>query len=670
MVPAHRQYRPDIDGLRTLAVLPVVFFHAGFAGFSGGFVGVDIFFVISGFLITQLLLKDSASGHFSIVGFYDRRIRRIFPALFLVIAATLAAGMLVLLPSELIALGRSAMSATAFYSNFYAWSETRYFGGQPFENPLLHTWSLAVEEQFYIAWPLVIAVLAGKRWRSFLLPATLFAAITSLALAVVLVDYSQKTAFYMFPPRAWELFLGAILAIGTEAPIPRRSLRQVASAMGTILVLAPVFIYDERTPFPGLAAIPPCLGAALVIWGNRGQDTLAYTILSLRPLVAIGLISYSLYLWHWPIFAIYRLHTGKALTTGPALVLTAASIMLAWLSWRFVERPFRRRHERTDRRSDQRKVILGGLTAMGVTILACLGLISSHGLPSRLPQAARLVDQHTTDILHDVVGCIAGGDAPITSVAHDCIETSPSANRAETLIWGDSHARAYALGLQQRLRAEGHPLLVLVRTGCIPLPGAKPLFLSKRSSNNCRDFASEALQTAASLPHIRTVVLAARWDQLGGIDVQSEKTVAPDRWVTDSVSSEHSIANTDRAARAALMRTASELQRAGKTLVIMLQAPSFPAAPAKCVARSLWHGSSLSRCETNEAQLRAQRAPITAMMQEVAARYGNVVLVDPLPRLCPAGRCIVTYDGESLYRDEHHLTAAGSRYVSPIIPVG
>lgn len=670
MKPAGTAYRPDIDGLRTLAVVPVVLFHAGFSAFSGGFVGVDVFFVISGYLITGLLLKDAAEGRYSILGFYDRRIRRIFPALFTVIVATLAAGAIVMLPSELIALSRSALSAVAFYSNFYAWSETRYFGAQPFENPLLHTWSLAVEEQFYILWPLAIALLARKRWRRFLLPVTLAATLASFVMAVLLVDFSQKTAFYMFPPRAWELFLGAILAIDPNRLSLGRKLREAAAAIGAMLVLAPVFLYDDRTPFPGLSAVVPCLGTVLIIWSNRSRDTFIFRVLGSGPFVAIGLISYSLYLWHWPIFALYRLHTGAAPSAAAATGLTALSVGLAWVSWRYVERPFRvKRHAISDTPADQRKVIFAGLGVMAATALACGALIAFRGLPGRLPAAAVQADQRPNDLLRHVVGCIAGGDTPMTSVERDCVASNPLARQADTAIWGDSHARAFALGLQRRLGEEGRPLLVMVRTGCVPLPGAKPLFLSDRSSTNCKTFADQALHALASLPELRTVVLAARWEQLGGIGNNGE-AVPPDRWLIDAANSERSIANSNRVAKDSLIHTAAALQRAGKTLVIMLQAASFPEGPAKCVARSMWHGRPTTQCEVTEASLRARRAPVLALMQEVAARYPNVVLVDPLPRLCPKGRCIVTLHGASLYRDEHHLTAAGSRYVSPIIPVG
>ena len=393
-------YRPDIDGLRAIAVLSVVFYHAGL-GFPGGYVGVDVFFVISGYLITALILKDLERGSFSMANFWERRIRRIFPALAAMVAVTCVAGWFLLLPEDLAKLGASVIAQSLLVSNFYFWRTTNYFGGANEEKPLLHTWSLAVEEQFYLIFPIALMAFwwAWSRWqkaqadrRSKFADRTLGAghspldsslatsysslatspigdqrrgalfwiftavALLSFGLSIWGVKAQPFATFFLLPTRAWELLLGSILAVSPAAMLLRHAaLRDLLSFAGLAGIFLPVFFYNEQTPFPGLTALPPCLGTAALIWANTtpancvpNQSRFA-SALSWPPIVFIGLISYSLYLWHWPVICFSSYWAVSEFTAVEKWGLVLASVVLAVASWRWIETPFRKKQYFTTR---------------------------------------------------------------------------------------------------------------------------------------------------------------------------------------------------------------------------------------------------------------------------------------------------------------------------------
>ena len=360
-------YRPDIDGLRAIAVLGVVFFHAGL-GFPGGYAGVDVFFVISGFLITSLILKELRQGTFSLLGFWERRARRILPALTVVVVAILIAGWFFLLPADYEVLGKQIVALAALSSNIKFWWETGYFATSAEEKPLLHTWSLSLEEQFYLLIPLLLWFLFRLRKSSWVAPVLFLGAIASFTLSVIGSYRAPSATFFLLPTRAWELAAGSLLAF--VQPIPQPRLRTLIAWLGLAAILGPLFFYAPGIRFPGLTALPPVAGAALLIWsGLRPPSSdlrpptsdlrpptsvlrppssdsrlpLPNRLLATRPLVWIGLLSYSLYLWHWPLFAYCKYLSSTPPTLPVRLSLVAISVLLAWLSLCFVERPFRSR---------------------------------------------------------------------------------------------------------------------------------------------------------------------------------------------------------------------------------------------------------------------------------------------------------------------------------------
>lgn len=388
-VPAatHR-YRPDIDGLRALAVLPVVFYHAGFRGFGGGYVGVDVFFVISGYLITGIILRDLVLGKHAIGDFYRRRILRIFPALFFVIAAVTVMASVILMPDELLRYAQSLAAATLFGSNMLFFHESGYFDAASEVKPLLHTWSLAIEEQFYILWPVVLALVYAVRSERLRIVVWSIC-VVSLIAAIFMVAKDRSAAFYLLPSRGWELALGGALALVPHR-IGDRRINEALAAVGMLAILWCVWKYTVQTPFPGAGALPVCVGAALIIYTGGGQGTFVSRLLSMRPPVFIGKISYALYLWHWPVlvFASISLVAQPSLMRG--LVAVGISFVLAVLTWQFVEKPFRA----GGRRWSNKSVFVGALIAMAGAMSLAGMLFATDGFARRYTAEQRSVARY------------------------------------------------------------------------------------------------------------------------------------------------------------------------------------------------------------------------------------------------------------------------------------
>ena len=495
-------HRPEIDGLRALAVLPVILFHAGFGLFGGGYVGVDVFFVISGFLITAIISNEQRAGRFSIVRFYERRARRILPALFFVMVACLPAAWLLMLPAEAAAFGKSLMAVSVFVSNVLFWRTSGYFDLAAEEKPLLHTWSLGVEEQFYIVFPLLLALC----WRFGVRRLTLLLAVLaglSLAASQWALDRFALASFFLAPTRAWELLAGAGVALGCNQALRFKPVAawprwvvQVLGLLGLALIVAPVFLYSADTRFPGLAALPPVLGTVLVLIFVQ-PDTWAGRALTLRPVLWLGVISYSAYLWHQPLLAFVRL--GQTAAPSSALLGAAAllSLGIGHLSWRFVEAPFR------DRQRWSRRAIFTASAALTIGfVLMGLALSRTQGLPQRWSTHNRaLIDPPKTR----VEGCPA-----VDAWLHVC-RIGQAGRPGVVALLGDSHAYALASALDELLAHDGLAGYV-VHTGCHPIPG---IFDSREPSTpERRAFCAEAdrkLLAFVSQPDIRSVLVAVRW---------------------------------------------------------------------------------------------------------------------------------------------------------------
>lgn len=369
-------YRAEIDGLRALAVIPVILYHAGIAGFSGGFVGVDIFFVLSGYLISSILLHDLAQGQFSLGRFYERRARRILPALFLVLLVCLPLAGWLLLPHEWVEFGQSLIAVNLFASNILFWLNTDYFAATAETIPLLHTWSLAVEEQFYVLFPLLLWWLWAKA-RSYLWPVMGLLLVLSLGFSEWFWRQSIEANFFLLPSRMWELLLGVLCALYLQKHTPLTGLSaEIMSVAGLIAIVTSITLLHSGIPFPSVYTLIPTLGTVALILSN--SQTLVSRLLSTKVLVGIGLISYSAYLWHQPLFVFARLASPDTLSIGLLLGLCVLTLVLAYASWRWVEQPFRQ----AQRVSLNIFVIGASVISLSFIALGLAGMLS-EGFPQR-----------------------------------------------------------------------------------------------------------------------------------------------------------------------------------------------------------------------------------------------------------------------------------------------
>lgn len=449
------KYRAEVDGLRAVAVLPVIFFHAGFSQIRGGFVGVDVFFVISGYLITQIISQDLSLGKFSITDFYVRRAKRILPALFLVLAFTSTCAALISDKDFLSKYASTLISVTTFSTNIYFWKTASYFDTSSEYNPLLHMWSLAVEEQYYLFFPIILAFLWKTRpiYRSTLLIAMF---IISLAVADWGSVYAPTSTFYLLPTRFWELLAGGIAAIygvhWSQAQEGRLQ-AQLLSLLGLALIVWSILTVDELTPFPGRYAIAPVLGTVLIILFAR-PGTLTGALLSSAPFVFVGKISYSAYLWHQPLFVFYR-QTVPVMSVAAALLLIALTLVLAYLSWKFVETPFRQT------KLSQWRVL--SVSAAGLVAFTVVGPVLQVYANTKQwgPQQAKLIALSDYKIPRQGSCFLDSGRQSPDKFTTDCRVSG----RRGILVWGDSHAAALASGFAE----QGEPVAQFTATSCPPL---------------------------------------------------------------------------------------------------------------------------------------------------------------------------------------------------------
>lgn len=498
-----KRYRPEIDGLRAIAIAAVILFHADL-GLQGGYVGVDVFFVISGFLITGIIRREITDGSFSIGRFYERRVRRIIPVLFVVLFLTLVAGYRWLLPSDYAAAARASLATEGFLSNVLFFRHAGYFAESQAVSPLLHTWSLAVEEQFYLAFPVFVMVLtkAGTHW---LRRAIVGLLVLSFVLACIAVVYIPAAAFYLFPTRAWELLVGAVISVEILPPIATRRVREAVSIIGVLLILLAILLFSRETLFPGASALLPTLGAAMVIYANSEGSTATGWILSLRPMVFIGLVSYALYLFHWPIFTFLRQYElTNTLGFASALCGIALSFSLAVLSFYLVERPFRDRY-----RISRSRVYAAA--AMAAAALLCLSVFITYesGFPARFAPGALALAAGSDGFSPKGKACLNLG---LSASLHS--ENCRVGGRGDPsfLVIGDSFSAAALPAFDLVARNQNKAGILVTGSGCPPVESAPLWGSSWPEREGCQRENAEALSYAARTPSIKEVVLTAHWN--------------------------------------------------------------------------------------------------------------------------------------------------------------
>jgi peptidoglycan/LPS O-acetylase OafA/YrhL len=650
--PQAHHYRPDIDGLRALAILPVVFYHYHVAPFSGGFVGVDIFFVISGYLITSLVHGEIGEGRFSISTFYERRVRRIFPALFAMLAVVTVACAFILFPADFTRYASSLFATAFFASNVEFWSELGYFDVASEQKPLLHLWSIAVEEQFYLLFPAILMLIGAKAKRRALIVVGLIF-LASFAYSIWQVSHDAATAFYLLPARMWELMLGALLAIGAFAPPASRLLREGLGAAGLALIGWSVFAFTRATPFPGASALLPCLGTALVIYTGTAERTSVNIALSARPVVFIGLISYSLYLWHWPLYVLARYVLFREPGAMETAALIVASFGLAVLSWRFVERPFRQRKWKLSRRS----LFGGALAAMAATAVCGIAVFESGGLPQRLPPDVRKILAEETDAEPRFKTCF-GFTADDVRAGKLCRFGRASAKTPSFILWGDSHADAFLPAVEDVASRENRAGLLAGTDSCPPLLG-----VTRPDAWKCKPF-NDAVAKLALDPWITDVILDARWAK--NAEGTSYGDEPPGRILLYDDEGRGMTSETTHAVfLRGLERTVAALTRAGKRVILIGSVPEIGWPVPAVLARMKLAGDERDMSQPLAVFLRRQhfvRLAFAQMQKDYGAR-----VVYPDQVLCSAVSCKVTQNGTPLYRDEHHLSAYGARLLEPLL---
>lgn len=601
-------YRPDIDGLRAVAVASVLLFHCGVPGFSGGYVGVDVFFVISGYLITGHLASDIAAERMSILRFYERRIRRIVPALFVMLLLAWFAATWVLLPFYLLETSKALIAAAASVSNIYLWRTANYFAFDSSFQPLLHTWSLSVEEQFYLVIPVLMMLTAKPlrgRWIWLFGPLC----VVSFTLSQYATTTFATANFYLLPTRAWELGLGALVATARLPLITRRPTAELTGLAALLLILLPVFLFNDATPFPGLNAIYPCLGSALLIHVGRSARPTATALISTQPFVALGLISYSLYLVHWPIVSLMRYRDVGALDPAQIVAVLIASLVLATISWHFIEQPFRRPNPVLT----QRRILLGGVTAAVATCLVGWTGILTQGFPSRFPDFAE----------QDIPGrvawkpdrCFLADDLNYRRWSlPDCIRITTGPTRI--LLWGDSFAAQYMPGLLANAGELKATVIQYTAAGCLPVLGSRSYGLLP-----CQGFSDHVLSIIRE-QKIDTVVIAGRWTNLQQDDF------------------------------ARLASTLAVLDRERVRTVVIGQSPEFSIDV-----------QVISYLKGSRAPDAVNRWPVLfplSINDKLAAVAGNHEFLNPMTALCVKTVCDYQDRGTYLYSDDGHYSADGS----------
>lgn len=641
-------YRPDIDGLRALAVLAVIAFHAFPAQVGGGFCGVDVFFVISGFLISGIIFDELRARRFSYASFYARRIRRIFPALLLVLAACAVAGWFVMATGQYRSLGKHIAAGALFVSNLALWNEAGYFDAAAETKPLLHLWSLGVEEQFYIVWPLLLGLAWRRRWNLPLLIALI--ALASFGLNLYWTETRITAAFYSPFTRFWELMAGGALAwLRFARPQARVPAPDALSVAGLLLIALGVALLDGATAFPGWAALLPVLGTAAVIaagpraWCNR-------RLLAARPVVAVGLISYPLYLWHWPLLVFADHADWLPAGMQARLLAVLASFALAWATYALLEIPVRRRQP-----AGPMLAALGG--TMAALCLAGGIVFQAEGLGFRTANQAFLDNQRWqettgwTDADHGSAACRAA------FMALDYCMLDAAAPAPSVALIGDSFSNMFYYGLRDYYRARGRTLLQAGNGNCPPLLGIESNFVHW-DGTLCVRVNDAYFRKIAADPRINTVILAGNWHlYLNGGRLRPRPEKRPD-WKLKTAGLPESASNA-QVFEATFERTVKYFQDAGKRVIFMHQTPELDYRLDDCAPR---RGEAAS-CRTALAKEMAYLGEYRNIVEPMLKRHPEVAVVDPVGLFCDREFCYPRRDGIDLYRDDVHLSRQGSAWL-------
>jgi peptidoglycan/LPS O-acetylase OafA/YrhL len=640
MHTAEESYRPDIDGLRAVAVLAVVAFHAFPQWLPGGYVGVDVFFVISGFLISGQLMAAAAGGQISFAGFYARRIRRIFPALLVVLAAVAVAGWWVLLPGEWVELRRHIGASAIFANNILLWSEAGYFDGPSELKPLLHLWSLGVEEQFYLIWPVLIWWWWRRDLRWTVAIALVVAA--SFAINVITVANGATTAAFFLPhTRLWQLGGGALLAAFARKQIAVRSANALSMA-GVLLILFSFAALSRSTAYPGWAALGPTLGAVLVIAAGR-DAAVNRTWLSMRPMVFVGLISYPLYLWHWPILSLLQVTELGQVPPGLKVAAIAASVVLASITYLFIEQPARR--SMTPATMSHVAPLLASMIVIGMVMEIAIST-------DWLTPPARTALQIDAPVRADLNTSVCRRRFP--GLGEYCQQFHPDLT-VTTALLGDSHAAHFLPGLGAMMRRNVETAVHLGQTGCPPLIGIERL--NQAGDGTCTRVNRAVIDAVLADDAVVKVWLSFR----GAAAVTG--IVRYGGGISDLFRLIGTNTTNEAAIRAGLRATIKELQDGGKRVGVILQVPELSFRVDECTGRpfSFAHGPARKPCTMPLDVVMERQSGYRRVVSDMQREFG-IAVYDPLSSLCDERECHAVAEGLVLYFDDNHLGVFGSSW--------
>jgi len=631
------KYRPEIDGLRAIALIPVMMFHAGFSTFSGGFIGVDVFFVISGYLITSIILSELGKGTFTLANFYERRARRILPALFLVMLVSLPFSWFLLLPNAMKGFSQSLVAVSTFSSNILFLLESGYWDTVSSLKPLLHTWSLAVEGQFYILFPIFLVVIwrFRKKW---ILSSFILIAAVSLSLAQWGAYHKPSATFYLLPTRGWELAIGAGIAycsLNREQLIQKllsnKLANEVFGLFGLILIGYSVYLFDEKTPFPSLYTLIPTVGTGLIILFSSSKTVIG-RILSTKLIVGIGLISYSAYLWHQPLLAFAR----HASLSSPSDLIYAGLIFLsfplAYFSYRFVEKPFKNKDVVT-----RKSIIIFSL--VGLLLFSAIGLVGyttgGFSFRSNGQLTAGMIDKKL-EVNHG----LSNTCDDVFTLSSNC----RTDNEPEILVWGDSYAMHLVHGiLASNTDAK---IIQMTKSGCGPFFDIAPISQKGLEwGKGCLDFTNEVRHWIKENNTLKYIVLSSSFSEFLSTEqqfLQRNGETLPATYERVSIEFEN---------------TLQELQQQGITPVVFSPPPANGLNMGDCLAKAEWRGLNLNNCDFSVESISPKVLNVYKFLESIDTQY-TVVRLDE--KICNEFRCTTHIDQTYMYRDQGHLSQEGS----------
>jgi peptidoglycan/LPS O-acetylase OafA/YrhL len=625
--PPPRRYRPDLDGLRGYAVTVAILFHYGL-GLPGGFVGLDLFFVLSGYLIGGILFNDAAQGRFSFAHFYEYRVRRIAPAVLTMLLVSLVVAQFVLLPLYDRYFARSVLANLYFGTNHLFWSEDGYFDPASENKPLLHTWSLAVEEQFYFLFPVVVLMFARwgrKAWQ----PVIAALALISFAFNIWMTHVDIDGAYFLAPARAWEILLGALIALQAQRDWPLRW-RNLMAAVGVALIVYATIVVNPHMPYPGFMALLPCIGSGLLIYaGGAGEPTVSRWI-AWRPLRFTGVISYSLYLWHWPVFVFVNHLIIEPLTALQKIALLGLVYGVGWLSWKYVEQPFRAGHG-----MPARGVVLRAASAAVVVAAGGIAVLATQGAPGR-PVADPALDAVAEQYFR-VGPCYIESKHRRDQLHPEQCRFGDTGHAPKVLVWGDSYARQWLPGLIDLARSQQASFVMASAGQCPPALGFDP-----RDRRGCKPANDAVFAWLQAQTTIDTVVLVGRW-----------KTHAD-----------------EPAAVRGIAASVAALHARGLRVIVVGAMPSYKRpVPIVLAAWSHWHADTPTvRIKTSSRLNRIHKE--REAFAEVFADIPVAQTIDPSAALCDAHGCAIREDRQPLYIDQTHLSEyAAVKYAALFLPV-